>query len=94
MNLALQWLARREAPNVEFEGNEHKYTMGYYLADGIYPSFVKPISNPKVGRELISQQLKQLVGKMWREHLGCCNPGLQLCVGQLDSGIRKLFGGS
>ncbi|XP_062179427.1 uncharacterized protein LOC133884045 [Phragmites australis] len=46
-------LAAGEAPKVQFSINEHYYTMGYYLADGIYTewaTFIKPIQSP-VGRK-------------------------------------------
>jgi hypothetical protein len=42
-------LSNKEAPEVNYNINVHDYTMGYYLADGIYPSWaalVKTISAP------------------------------------------------
>ncbi|XP_030964406.1 uncharacterized protein LOC115985620 [Quercus lobata] len=42
-------LAQRRAPAVNYSINDHDYTIGYYLADGIYPqwsTFVKTIPRP------------------------------------------------
>ena len=43
-------LASGKAPAWNYMVNDHDYTMGYYLADGVYPSwsiFVKTIIHPK-----------------------------------------------
>jgi hypothetical protein len=42
-------LMEGQAPSVQYMVNGHNYEMGYYLADGIYPtwaSFVKTIKAP------------------------------------------------
>ena len=48
-------LSAGEAPPIEYQLNGKTYTMGYYLADGIYPkwaTFVKPLVVPEGKKEV------------------------------------------
>ncbi|KAI5322607.1 hypothetical protein L3X38_031679 [Prunus dulcis] len=40
---------RGEAPNITYEINNTIYQTGYYLADGIYPSYFVPDLGPELG---------------------------------------------
>ena len=77
-------LAEGHTTPVNYTINGHEYTMGYYLADEIYPNwstFVKTIPRP-LGA-------KSLQEKMWSGHLGCSNFVLQLYVDLFDTGMKK-----
>ena len=59
-------LAEGEAPQVNYTINCHSYTMGYYLADGIYPkwaTFVKSMKSPLGNKEKYFCQAQEAVRK-------------------------------
>ena len=59
-------LAEGEAPEVYYNINGHNYTMGYYLADGIYPqwaTFVKTIPNPVLQKDRAFTQAQESARK-------------------------------
>ncbi|XP_024315894.1 uncharacterized protein LOC100825708 [Brachypodium distachyon] len=61
-----QKLTSGTAPELEYVVNGNKYTMGYYLADGIYPSwstFVKTISNPEGNKKKHFSTMQEAVRK-------------------------------
>jgi hypothetical protein len=51
---------------MEYMVNDHNYTMGYYLADGIYPCweiFVKSYSNPQGNKKVHFTKAQEAVRK-------------------------------
>ena len=61
-----QRLTSGTSPPVEYFVNGNKYTMGYYLADGIYPSwatFVKSFRNPQGNKKIHFTQAQESVRK-------------------------------
>ena len=59
-------LAEGEAPQVNYIINGHSYTMGYYLADGIYPkwaTFVKSMKSPLGNKNKYFCQAQEAVRK-------------------------------
>jgi len=88
-------LAAGKAPPVNFQVNGHDYTMGYYLADGIYPSwstFVKTIRNPSSNKTAHFAKVQEAERKNVERALGCCSLGLQLSEDLLDFGTRRPCG--
>ncbi|XP_042374974.1 uncharacterized protein LOC121969118 [Zingiber officinale] len=78
------------APKVNYSINGHDYTMGYYLADGIYPSwstFVKTIPTPQ-GRkrqlfastqESTRKDVERTFGVLQARFAIVCGPALYFC---------------
>jgi hypothetical protein len=59
-------LSNGEAPKVNYNINDHEYTMGYYLADGIYPSWatlVKTIPEPRGSKRTYFAKAQEAVRK-------------------------------
>jgi hypothetical protein len=59
-------IANGEAPKVNYTINGHEYTMGYYLADGIYPSWatlVKTIPEPQGNKRRYFAKAQEAVQK-------------------------------
>ena len=87
-------LAEGRAPEVNYIINGHDYTMGYYLADGIYPSWttlVKSISQPMGNKNKYFAKAQEAARKDVEKALGFCNQGSPLFEEQLVYGTRRHF---
>ena len=88
-------LANGRAPSVEFHVNDNIYSLGYYLADGIYPDWatlVKSIPLPVSNKQKVfleQQETTSHVERMWRELLVSYRLSGKSCIGQLVYGIKK-----
>jgi hypothetical protein len=59
-------LIARDAPTCNYKIMGHEYSMGYYLADGIYPewaTFVKSIKDPPTDAERIFAKAQEAARK-------------------------------
>jgi hypothetical protein len=66
-------LAEGRAPEVNFSVNGHDYTMGYYLADGIYPTWatlVKSITMPMGNKRQYFSRAQEAARKMVERAFG------------------------
>jgi hypothetical protein len=71
--------------------SEHDYSMGYYLANSIYPSwatFVKIILEAQGDKKSILQRPMKQVGRMLKGYLKFYNLTLLLFVGCLVCGMK------
>ena len=60
-------LAKGRAPAINYSINDNDYTMGYYLADGIYSkwsTFVKIISAPQGEKRKLFAKAQECIGRM------------------------------
>jgi hypothetical protein len=66
-------LAEGRAPEVKYSVNGHDYTMGYYLADGIYPSWatlIQSIAAPMGNKRQYFAKAQEAVRKMVERAFG------------------------
>ncbi|XP_068311133.1 uncharacterized protein [Pyrus communis] len=78
------------APEFRYKVNGNRYELGYYLTDGIYPSwstFFKSFSH--VQRRNYIRRGKSLTGRMWRERSGFYKLDGPLLEGLHDFGSPK-----
>ncbi|KAL8496137.1 hypothetical protein ACS0TY_020016 [Phlomoides rotata] len=92
MNHLFNNVSQGNAHEVNFTANDTQYKKGYYLTDGIYPTwtaFVKSFPCPDDPNGIFLRKDKRPQEKMSNELLGCSKLDGQLFEDQLVNGIRK-----
>jgi hypothetical protein len=88
-------LAGGEAPEVNYSINGHEYTMGYYLADGIYPqwaTFVKTIPAPDTQKKKKFAQMQEAARKDVERAFGVLQARFAIVRGPAKGWKRKEIG--
>ena len=88
-------VASGKAPACNYTINRHDYTMRYYLADGIYPTwstFFKIISDPKIKKNIFLPKHKEHAERILIGYLVWCKLGFPLFEVLLPTGIRNPSG--
>ena len=88
-------LAEGEAPEVNYTINGHQYTMGYYLADGIYPewaTFVKTIPSPQTRKKKHFAQRQEAARKDVERAFGVLQSRFAIVRGPAKGWKRKEIG--
>ncbi|XP_063944669.1 uncharacterized protein LOC108212054 [Daucus carota subsp. sativus] len=81
-------LAEGRGPEVRYTINGHEYNIGYYLADGIYPSwptFVKTISKPQGNKKKYFANAQESVRKDVERAFGVLQSRFAISLLYLDS---------
>ncbi|XP_047059099.1 uncharacterized protein LOC124665759 [Lolium rigidum] len=87
--------AEGEAPEVNYTVNGHQYTMGYYLADGIYPkwaTFVKTIPSPPTRKKKHFSQRQEAARKDVERAFGVLQSRFAIVRGPAKGWKRKEIG--
>ncbi|XP_037446376.1 uncharacterized protein LOC119316123, partial [Triticum dicoccoides] len=87
--------AEGEAPEVNYTINGHQYTMGYYLADGIYPrwaTFVKTIPSPQTRKKKHFAQRQEAARKDVERAFGVLQSRFAIVRGPAKGWKRKEIG--
>ena len=85
-------LASGDAPACNYTINGHEYTKGYYLADGIYPSwctFVKSIKEPKTKKQCEFARVQEATRKDIERAFGVSQSRFAIVCGPARFWIRK-----
>ncbi|XP_070666798.1 uncharacterized protein [Malus domestica] len=86
-------LTKGKAPQLDYYINGREYSMGYYLADGIYPKWatlVQAIPNPRNDAEKLLPYTKRHTRKMLRELSVFYKHGGRSSANRQEGGVEKI----